>query len=157
MGDVWMYYNKEPYIVGITTNGTVKRNGSLVMGRGVAEQARNSIPNLDFILGTVVQGRGNHVYDLSDFTLRPLNLFSFPVKHLWSDVADLSLIRRSAQELSVIAIRKPDKIFLLPVPGTGNGRLRWSAVKNAIDGVFPSNVTLITVSPTLYEQIKDES
>ena len=34
-GDIWNFYNKGYWIV-IPTNGTVKRNGEAVMGRGVA-------------------------------------------------------------------------------------------------------------------------
>jgi len=41
IGNIWNYYNKGNWIV-ITTNGTIKKNGEAVMGRGVALEAKNS-------------------------------------------------------------------------------------------------------------------
>lgn len=108
---------------GITTNGFVKNSGAAVMGRGVALQARQKFPGLDFIVGEIIQTKGNHVALIDS-----LGLFIFPVKHNWYEKADLYLIERSAKELKEIAESLPSQIFVMPVPGIGNGRLELSTV-----------------------------
>jgi len=49
-GNMWSAYDDADLFV-LTTNATIKRNGALVMGRGIARQARNRFPGLDTALG----------------------------------------------------------------------------------------------------------
>lgn len=124
----------------ITTNGFVKNNGELVMGRGCAREAVQRYPFLPKLLGEKVKAGGNHVY----FCGSPLNwMFSFPVKHHWYQEADLALIRRSAAELLLAVNDLQEEIaekgrsrchdpllrVVMPRPGCGNGRLKWADVK----------------------------
>lgn len=51
-GNIWKYHERGCWIV-ITTNGDVKQDGSNVMGRGIALQAKKQYPLLPFTLGTV--------------------------------------------------------------------------------------------------------
>ena len=48
----------------ITTNGIVKKDGRLVMGAGIAKEARDRCVdiNLDLYLGSLVTEHGNHVF-----------------------------------------------------------------------------------------------
>lgn len=128
-GNLWDYH-PEHWIV-ITTNGTIKRNGEAVMGRGVARQARERFPSLALELGKVLQ-RGGNVLHL----WRCYGLITFPVKHNWWEKADVALIEKSAEELRSLF---DDKIAgdCVPIylirPGCGNGKLKWCDIKPVLE------------------------
>ena len=89
----------------ITTNGTVKKGGNAVMGRGCAREAAERWPTLPVTLGYKLRHEGLLVHVLWDFsashgqTSTQEGLVSFPVKHEFWQVADLELIRTSAAQL----------------------------------------------------------
>lgn len=136
--------------VGITTNSTIKSNGSLVMGRGVALQAKKRFEkhDLDRILGGLVQSRGN-----VPFIIDHLRLFTFPVKHNWhDDKADIDLIVKSAERLhELTTVNDSDNFyqdikFYLPRPGCGNGGLNWNnQVKPKIKDILCDNVIIVNI------------
>ena len=123
-GNLWDTFDHE-HVTCITTNGTLKRNGEGVMGRGCALEATKRFPGLSRRLGRHVDTIGNHVGHLLDKP-HPI-LLAFPVKHEWWERADLKLIERSCQEL-LRFMHAYNKICVLPRPGCGNGRLSWSQV-----------------------------
>jgi hypothetical protein len=153
-GNLWEY---EANYRCITTNGTVKRNGCGVMGRGCALEATQRYPDIAEVLGDLLSHEGNHVHELgysikhSDET-RPKkyawDLISFPVKHNWREKADLGLIHRSAEELVELIDRKPDNYNLtivVPRPGCGNGQRDWeSEVKPLIEPILDDRFVIIT-------------
>lgn len=122
-GNIWDYYDNG-YIACITTNRMLKKDGSLVMGKGVALQAKDKIPFLPKILGKQVK---NNLY-LTCY-LSELRSISFPVKYHWKDKADLTLIKKSAIELSCLSLalknRSPGKNIYLPRLGCGLGGLDY--------------------------------
>ena len=134
VGDLWHYYRKPGYVICITINGTVKKNGEAVMGR----QAVVRIPGVAKTLGWLLRENGNHVQWLDR---RPGVMF-FPVKHEWEEQADPKLIIRSAKELGRLAVLH-DFTFVLPRPGCGNGGLHWRKVKSLLR-VLPDNVWIIS-------------
>ena len=79
----------------ITANGSVKKNGECVMGRGCALEASQKHPYIPLILGSLIIQHGNHVHWLYG-TDKSEIIFSFPVKHKWNEKADPTLIERSA-------------------------------------------------------------
>src|ERR1700686_795435 len=87
-------------LYGITTNGVVKADGRLVMGKGVALQAAQRYPGIEVELGKSVARMGNRLQMVFDNHLHPLcaNLFSFPTKQDWRSKSDLELIEVSAQQ-----------------------------------------------------------
>ena len=125
-GDIWDYHKQGNWIV-ITTNGTVKKNGACVMGRGVAKQAALKYPRMPFHLGDFIKKFGNHL------TLQPYcGIFTFPVKHNWWEKADLSLIEASCRELvDTCSVLKPP--FYMVRPGCSNGGLDWKDVKPILE------------------------
>lgn len=139
-GNLWDYYGKPGFVVCITTNGTVKKNGEAVMGRGCAFEATHRIPGIAKTLGGLIQSYGNVVLE---HLTRMEDVISFPVKHNWWEQADLKLIEHSAGRLWVLADGEPEKTFILPRPGCGNGRLTWEQVKPAIE-FLPDNVWIIS-------------
>lgn len=133
-GNLWTY---EAAFRCITTNGTVKKNGEAVMGRGCALEAAQDRPNLPKILGCKLDLTGNHVYWLD------ADIYSFPVKHHWRESASLDLIEQSAYELD--AIINSNFTVVLPRPGCGNGRLDWEInVKPLIAPILDDRFTVIT-------------
>ncbi len=118
----------------ITTNGTLKGNGTCVMGRGVALQAVRKYPGVEYALGGMIKELGNHV-----FRLRP-GLYSFPVKTNWWDAADLGLIAQSRDELLLLA--GGEKLYI-PRPGCGAGGLSWEVVRPLML-TCPDDVTVVS-------------
>lgn len=145
----------------LTTNGMVKRDGSCVMGRGCASQAKTRWPGIEQILGSKITGLDNHVHLLTQF--QPVCLFlpvdkvnfdyetveldyhvvSFPVKHHWRDQADLDLIKRSANELMSLVEGLGWERVVLPRPGAGNGRLQWQSVREVIKPILDDRILVI--------------
>ena len=141
-GNIWTFKNAPKTFICITTNGLVRKDGALVMGRGVAKQAKDLFPHIDYEIGTVVTLHGNHVYDLSEFYAHLAGLITFPVKHNWWEKADKSLIQESTDALRELALRNPEYTYVLPRPGCGNGGLRWEQVKPIVEAL-PDNVLVI--------------
>lgn len=127
-GDIWDKHRAGAW-VGIPTNHIINARGELVMGRGVAFQAKSRFPGLARRLGNLVAARGNICLFLTSS-----RLFTFPVKQHWRDQAMLSIIRNSAEQLAewLDGPMNPSLVYL-PKPGCGNGRLRWEDVEPILD------------------------
>lgn len=127
-GDIWDYHKQGNWIV-ITTNGTVKKNGECVMGRGIALQAKIKIPTLPVELGELIHHFGNKLFMFGEY-----KILTFPVKHNWWEKANLALISENARELAEFAnlFSKTYPIYL-PRPGCGNGKLDWKDVKPILE------------------------
>ncbi len=143
-GDLWSF---PATIFGITTNGTIKHDGTLVMGRGVALAARERYPDLAVALGRHVRSAGNVPALLwpDGRPLRPLDsptphlpaILSFPTKHDWRGGASISLIVESARAARELVLQLPGtQTLVLPAPGCGLGRLPWPSVEKALERVL---------------------
>lgn len=110
----------------ITTNGIVDKNGNAVMGKGIALQAKNLF-HCEALLGSYLKQYGNRCFNLGQYKRdnEIFTLFSFPTKHHWKEMSDITLICKSAEEL----IQMCDKFGItkcyLPPVGCGNGGLNW--------------------------------
>lgn len=136
-GDLWEHYGKPNTIVCITTNGVVRKDGACVMGRGCAKEAKDRNPALAYILGSLINQNGNKVFELEKD-----RLWSFPVKDVWWNPANLELIKTSAQTVRNHAKSRPETIWVIPRPGCGNGHLKWEDVKLVLLDL-PDNVLII--------------
>jgi hypothetical protein len=141
-GNLWSYYGREPYIVLITTNGTIKKNHQAVLGRGCAKEASIKIPGIARLLGAHLQNFGN-VLMVTD-----KGYGTFPVKHeWWSEKADPALIVKSATDLAKM-VEHPDfanKTWVLPRPGCGVGKLQWNEVRPLLEACgLPDTVWIIS-------------
>lgn len=138
--DMWEYarntidLGKEYPVVFITTNGTIKQDGTAVMGRGCAREARDMFPGIDEVLGKKLQGVGNIVTYLGHWKLGgyKYEVWSFPVKHHWYHKADLELIETSLHSIQGLLDSSwphcggiTSLAFLLPKAGCGNGNRDW--------------------------------
>lgn len=120
IGDLWEHTGT----IGVTTNGVVRENNELVMGKGIALQAKQRFPTLPFELGCYVLKYGNRV-----FYLKQHNLLSFPTKKDWRSISDIKLIVQSAQQAMQVADKFGLSSVGLPPPGCGNGGLTWDFVQ----------------------------
>ena len=134
-GNLWDFYERPNTIVLITTNGSVRKDGCAVMGRGCAAQAARRFPTLAAELGSRLQNRGNIIHIFQ-------GLWTFPVKHIWNDAASLPLIRQSTKSLDEMASCHPDTRFILPRPGCGYGHRLWIEVEPIVR-ILPDNVLVI--------------
>lgn len=138
IGDIWHYHNQDSrsYIV-IPTDGFVKSNGCNVMGRGLARDAAKRFPSLPKMLGGHLDLNGNHVAEWPS-----IKLYTFPVKDVWYNKADVDLICRSVGE--ILDIVPPERKVYIPRVGCGNGGLDWTEVQHILGGNLDGRFTVVT-------------
>ena len=147
LGNLCCQCNRYPIVV--TTNGFVRNNGALVMGRGIAKEAAALYPNLPFMFGEIIRLHGNNVHlfvmvDEQSFISVPVKprgqiwTDSNVVRHMqskfkygdyvpgWACKAELPLIERSLQQLATLWIE--DHPIYCPRFGCGAGELNWRDV-----------------------------
>lgn len=134
--DIWSYQGQA--IIAITTNGSLTRDGRAIMGKGVAKQAAERFPELRSQLGRLLQVRGNHVHEIL------LGLVSFPVEETPFSLPELSLIRRSAEELRQLADQCGWTAVVVPRPGCGGGGMRWQEVKPILKEFFDDRFIVVS-------------
>lgn len=138
-GNLWDYHRDGP--VCITTNGVIKKDNQLVMGAGIALQAKMRFPNLPYKLANMVLAYGNRVFHMDEE-----NLFSFPTKNDWKDKSDIDLIVRSCKQLVEIAdnlhLSQPLRVYL-PKPGCANGQLSWPVVNRVISDILDDRFIVV--------------
>lgn len=105
----------------IPTNGSVKRDKSCVMGAGLAKDAKERWHNFPYELGRHIKANGNIPCYFDAY-----HVITFPVKHHWYEMADLTLIEKSAKRLAKFLSSPPFfHVVYVPRVGCGNGRLSW--------------------------------
>jgi len=161
-GNIWDYHDQGHYVA-ITTNGVLDRDGNLVMGAGIALEAKNKFREVKHILPETISVGifpiekilGEHVkYNRNvPCFLEGIRIVSFPTKNLWRDPSSIELICNSFRLIcsqlwwsdevdlvdpnykddGVIAPDSPNhpQIYC-PLPGCGNGGLKWEDVSKAI-------------------------
>ncbi len=126
----------------ITTNGVVKSNGEAVMGAGVAKAFAIRYPQIPKNLGCNIKLAGNGTTSLGVFD--GTDVVAFPTKNNWRDCSELSLIKKSAQQLRTLigtnAVYVP---VYLPKPGCRLGSLKWKDVEPILDEVFQGDERII--------------
>lgn len=147
--DIWDKYDAA-WDICIPVNGYVMKSGRLVMGRGVAQQARERFHFLDELIGGKFYRVGYYVMKVAP------HIFVFPVKPVigqvglgkynvlpryrarykefdtipgWAMMADLQLISHSLYQLRRLHDAGTFDRIYLPKPGCGNGGLKWEVVE----------------------------
>lgn len=110
----------------IPTNLTLRRDGTAVMGRGVAQQAVLRSPALAWEYGRFLQATTQPQL----FVDRGFRVICLPVKHHWSQPADLGLIAYGVQQLA--ALPRQMAPIVLPLLGCGCGALFPDAVLSVL-------------------------
>ena len=143
IGNMWTAYAAADLFL-VSTNSTIRQDGALVMGRGMARQAKERFPGLAVALGRHIQAScGNQdVYGLLISPRWPTaKLGAFQVKQHYSQPASLELIRRSTAALCAWCIKHPTATVAVNFPGIGNGHLHREAVLPII-AQLPDRVTI---------------
>lgn len=123
-GNVWN--NLDGYdALCITTNGFTRKDGTAVMGRGIAKQFSSRYPGADKRLGDLIRENGNVTQVLGTSKSLHLTFVSLPVKHNWWEEADVTLIHKSLGALVDLTVQMTWRRVALPRPGCGNGSLDW--------------------------------
>jgi hypothetical protein len=135
---------KSPDAICIPTNGIVKSDNSLVMGKGVAKLFRDKYLGIDLFLGKLVKIHGNIVNYIPNSFYNKY-IFSFPTKYHYRDKSDIELIKKSCNELmNYLSIMKEIKTCVIPRPGCGCGELEWNFVKEQIKDILDNKIYIIT-------------
>lgn len=125
----------------ITTNGMTKRNGTAVMGKGIALEAVNKYgQNLAIKLGKYLKQYGNRVFNMGVYDCR---VITFPTKYDWHNKSNMDLIVKSAHELVEVCDKFGVESCYLPPVGCGCGGLNWSNVKKELEKILDDRFIVI--------------
>lgn len=141
-GDLWEFHDKDCWIC-VTVNGSLKIDGTLVMGKGCAKQAAQRYPDLPAELGRLLKAHGNVPQVLYD-----KRIITFPVKRFWHEPGYLPLIKRSATRIRHILDVYHIQSLVIPRPGCGEGRLSWDDVRPVLEEQFDDRVIIIVRYPS---------
>jgi len=147
-GDMWSALDHADLFL-VTTNAMVRKDGALVMGRGIAREAATRYTQLPYEAGKWLKVSGLQrsfygvlrPYPQLDHPMHKLGLFQ--VKFHWADDASLDLIANSTQVLRDLIEEEGYEDVHLNFPGIGNGRLSYSDVLPVVKHL-PDAVTLWT-------------
>lgn len=160
-GDIFDYIGNVDAVC-ITTNGTIKKNGELVMGAGVAKAfydryidkiniAKRLADKLiagaqlskDFT-GTVEQKYNICFRCVTAEENNGTHIVSFPTKNHFKNNSSLELIERNAIRLRWFADHYKLNSIVLPSPGTGLGKLSKEEVYQILNKYFDHRFFIIT-------------
>jgi hypothetical protein len=139
-GDMWSIWGKTNLFV-FTANNTIKKDKSLVMGRGMAKQVKDRCPGIDATIGKRLEVRGyaniQMDYGLSVDYWGSMLIGAFQVKYHYKDVAFIHLVRYSTATLFNWIVQNQHKHPIsiridMNYPGIGNGGLTKAQVKPII-------------------------
>lgn len=152
----------------VTTNGFVKRNGECVMGRGIAKQVADIIPQLPKDLGSKLTQLGNKVHMFTypnfkevivTFPVKPtvqMNDGTNVVKHKQNQFklgdmvpgfavkADPYLIEKSLEDLVRLTDAMGWTNVVCPRFGCGAGELNWKDIKPMVEQYLDDRFTIYT-------------
>jgi hypothetical protein len=131
----------------IPINGYIRKDGTAVMGRGLAYQVQAKYPELPQKLGKILDEIYQHKHILGtpikNGTNIPVSnipeyLIFFPVKYNWWESANLALIEQSCKSLLEhihynMALQQSDYPIYLPHVGCGYGKLSWHVVEPVLN------------------------
>ena len=141
-GNLWTYPADARII---TTNGTVKKNGECVMGRGCAAEAKQRWPHLAKYLGSALKEYSNVPFIFFMLNAGVSNpIVTFPVKHNWHETAAPKLIVQSATIINEMPSLMALKTIVMPRLGCGNGNLRWADVQPLLAPILDDRFHVIT-------------
>lgn len=139
-GNMWMVYGRPNTAFIFTANSTIRSDGALVMGRGIAKEVREKIPGIDKALGKLISLQASpEEFGLLILDYAGKKIGAFQVKTYYGDPASPALIKRAASKLRKWALDHPMFVINMNFPGIGYGHLPEDIVLPLIDGL-PENV-----------------
>ncbi len=140
-GDMWDKFGKVDLFC-ITTNNIITKDGRLVMGAGIAKEARDRLPGIDQDLASSIRFE-NSFLPRSLWIKNEIQqvMAAFQVKEHFRDKANITLIRQSCTVLFAEILSKPIITVALNFPGIGYGGLSRSEVLPIIN-LLPNNIEI---------------
>lgn len=136
-GDMWSAFDSADLFL-ITTNSTIKRDGSLVMGRGIAKQARDRFKGLDFALGQRIKNLSTYGLLISE-NWPESKLGAFQTKWHSNLPSNPALVGYSIGKLEQFIADNSVMNVHLNFPGIGYGGLDKELLLRTL-AVLPNNV-----------------
>lgn len=139
-GNMWsVFFDTDVFM--ITTNPIRRKDGAVVMGRGIALEAKNRYPTLPYDFGIQLDTLHPEIdYFNTGFIgkYEETPIWWFMVKDHWASKARLDIIERSVLEVAHVW-KWDNKRIDLNFPGIGNGGLSKEEVLPIISEL-PDNV-----------------
>ena len=134
-GNMWSVFGNTDLFL-ITTNPIIRKDGAVVMGRGIAKQAKDKFPRLPYDFAATLRNQPDmNVDEIGKYDGQYIGYFM--VKSHWREPARLSIIAESCTQLS-----QSSNLWTrvdLNFPGIGNGKLKREDVLPLLQGL-PDNV-----------------
>lgn len=150
-GNMWSAWEQADLFV-ITTNGIVTKDGRLVMGKGIALEAKERFPGIDQVLGACVSKKPyakgesasrtalSHEYHLLVSQAWPhKKLACLQTKYHWMGCANVKLIKESLARLKQWAEEHPAAQIHVNMPGVGEGKVKPETIMRYVEAL-PDNV-----------------
>ncbi len=142
-GNMWSEFQTSDMFM-ITTNPILRTDGAVVMGRGIALQAKEKFPQLPYDFGkTLIQEGNQFIGPIGTYDTVPI--WYFMVKHHWKEEADLGIIASSVYALKN-HVKGTNLRVNLNFPGIGNGKLPRDSVLYLLEDL-PDNVNIWEYDP----------
>lgn len=142
-GNMWESWGKPWSLFLVTTNASIRRDGRLVMGRGIAKQLNDKDRAWARLLGARIEEVNKKHEDyglaiLTDHEIRKqlgtykafphFSVGAFQVKRHYRDAAEPKLIELAVKQLRELCLSEPNLTVNLNYPGIGFGRLSEAVV-----------------------------
>ena len=135
-GNIWLMLANTNLLL-FTSNSTLKENGHLVMGAGIAKEVKERFPMFPELLGNKIKAIDKVDKWYGVLTSPNYRIGAFQTKDDWRLPSKLELIEYSTEML--IQIASNYERIDMPVPGCQNGGLQYKDVEPIIKRL-PDNV-----------------
>jgi len=151
-GDIWIWYKMGNIIV-VPTNAGYRKDGSNVMGAGIAKQAAVIYPDLPEEYGKFCQGGSPNQYfpDKRLVLVQTKSLNKEKPYLSWKQPSSIEVVIDSLKWLQISSSFFPSKVYV-PILGSGNGGLDRGLVRKHMDALL-TNEKFIGVD---YENLKED-
>ena len=141
-GDIWTSLEDTDWLV-ITTNTYIKKDGTLVMGAGIAKQASDKYPIIKKIFGDDITSSCGHLGKYHILYWKKIIALQTKVHYI--DPSSIELIQESINRLQIFVNKHPNRsIVNMVFPGVGYGGLSQHKVYEYCLKDLPDNYIVWT-------------
>lgn len=143
-GDMWSIFGHTDVFL-FTGNSYIRKDGALVMGRGIAKQVATRFPEVPYDLGKQIDHLKEYNVLLADKHYNEkTNIGVLQVKYHFADAADLALVEESLIILKMWTEEYDENVrFDINYPAIGYGRRSIEIIEPMVEEL-PNNVHVWT-------------